>query len=384
MKSLLALILSLAFLALQPVHARALGMNDVSQLLPLPGVQELQQMLAPPERGARGALLPYEAYRLLPLLSDQADQDQVYLHNLRVIGVRFDPCFAEGRSPTKCRPQIRLVWQPLLAVGDQVTTLDAAIHTFHEFTEAEWKRIELELKLLPQSRNRVSFLTVQPEIQTQGYAGDYWKRLRQLILSECGESNLIRATVMTVRMSRRWTFAGIDRNGSGWTVMRIPTLEQANPVSQTFLLSPEGMMNLEEFVGGVSALPKSEELWMRLLVNSLELKKAESEANLMSVVRRAIRLENPGFHNPGTADCVSCHLAQPVRLWGEKNFPNWNWRGEFGTDRFTGSRQDLRNSSVNPFRTDRMRAFGYFGRDPILSQRVIHETALVVDRLNRK
>jgi hypothetical protein len=28
-----------------------------------------------------------------------------------------------------------------------------------------------------------------------------------------------------------------------------------------------------------------------------------------------------------------------------------------------------------------MRAFGYFGKDPIISQRVIHETALVVDAL---
>jgi hypothetical protein len=388
-------------------HAQGLGMNEVSQLLPLPTVQEFDALLSPTTVGSRGELLPYSVFRFLPILSDRADQEQLYRYNLKIIGVRFDPCFGEGATPGACRPQIRFVWQPLIVVGDQVTSLDTAIHTFHEFDAAEWALIVSEMQTFVRSGLRYPLgaaLDVQPNLRAEGYHGNYWKGLTLILLRHCGEQNLIRVTAMTVRMERVWHFMGLDRtvapspgrNGS-WSMIKIPTLDiEPKLTSQSFFLQPEGMENLEEFNGGISYLPKTERAFMRLTSDSIRIREIEAEPTIKAVIRRAIQLENPRLHNPGTADCVSCHMAQTVRLWGQKNFPKWDWSREFIADRFktTPSDQrgmmsagkcantigaiDLGNRSVNPFRTDRMRAFGYFGRDPIISQRVIHETASVI------
>jgi hypothetical protein len=368
-------------------YAQSWGMNEVSQLLPLPSVSEFDVLLRPADQGTIGELLPYSAFKLLPLLTDQADQDSLYQNNLKVIGIRIDPCFGEGVNPPLCRHQIRLVWQPLVIVGDQVTTLDTAIHTFHEFNESDWQLVLTDFRMIILEARQVhrndfnDSLQIQPVLRAEGYRGNYWKKLREFVLRYCGNQNLIRATAMTVRMSRLWTFSGIDRTATGWSLIHIPTLDIERPVSQTFMLTPEGMENLEEFAGGISYLPKTEAMWFRLASDSKRVKELQSTVEIKSIIQRAIRLENPRMHNPGTADCVSCHMAQTVRLWGEKNFPHWNWQKEFGSDRFKNSNRDLRNNSVNPFQTDRVRAFGYFGDDPIISQRVIHETALVSDAL---
>ncbi len=371
--------------------ASGLGMNEVSQLLPLPSPQEFNQLLSPISSGTKGELMPYSVFRFLPLLSDRADQEQLYRYNLKIIGVRFDPCFGEGVTPGRCRPQIRFVWQPLVVVGDHVTSLDTAIHTFHEFNDAEWTMIVSELKSALKNGIRYSLgsaLDVQPNLRAEGYRGNYWKTLSTLLLRYCGEQNLIRVTAMTVRMDRVWHFMGLDRTATGWSMIKIPTLDlEPKLTSQSFFLQPEGLQNLEEFNGGISYLPKNERPFMRLTSDSARYRELEQEPAIKSIIRRAIQLENPRIHNPGTADCVSCHLAQTVRLWGEKNYPNWDWAREFSSDRFgiqssgVAGGIDLSNRSVNPFQTDRMRAFGYFGKDPIISQRVIHETALVVDAL---
>lgn len=366
-------------------QAQNLGMNEVSVLLPLPETREFTSLLSPTDQGNRGPLLPYSVFRFLPVLTNAANQDSLYQNNLKVVGIRFDPCFGEGTNPGKCRRQIRLVWQPLIIVGSRTTTLDTAIHTFHEFQDREWDLLVSELKIFSSTLGHSSNpLQVNPTLKNQGYSGDYWKNMKSLILRYCGEHNLIRTTAMTVRQDRVWLFMGIDRTNSGWSMIKIPTLNQTpHPTSQSFFLMPEGLQNLEEFLGGASSLPAGQDLWFRLLSDSKKTKETRSELELKSIVRRAIQLENPRAHNPGTADCVSCHLAQTVRLWGENNFRNWDWKNDFAKDRFKGTKQSLANQSVRPFQTDHMRSFGYFGDDPIISQRVIHESAMVVDSMKR-
>jgi hypothetical protein len=313
--------------------AQTLGMNEASVLLPLPESKDFSLQLSPTDQAGKGQLLPYSAFRLLPILTNNADQDTLYEHNLKVIGIRFDPCFAEGTKQSHCRKQIRLVWQPLIVVGNRTTTLDTAIHTFHEFQNSEWDQLLLEMKTFS---NKVAglhsgqALQVNPTLKSEGYAGTYWRNLHELILRYCGEQNLIRTTVMTVRQDRVWLFMGIDRTPSGWSMIKIPTLQNnPQPTTQSFFLMPEGLQNLEEFLGGVSVLPPTEDLWFRLLSDSKKMKETRTEPELKSVVRRAIQLENPRFHNPGTADCVSCHLAQTVRLWGENNFKKWTGKMNF-------------------------------------------------------
>jgi hypothetical protein len=386
---LLKFSLFICFFALAPsVLAQNLEMNDVSILMPLPELNEFNSLLNPRDQNGNGELLPYDVFRFLPVLTNGADQDSLYQNNLKVVGVRFDPCFGEGANPPACRKQIRLVWQPLIVVGNKTTTLDTAIHTFHEFSDVDWSLLMLELKARTHSFRKFSGsngLQINPTLKNEGFFGTYWKSLRELITRYCGEKNLIRVTAMTVRQNRVWMFMGIDRTKTGWSLIKIPTLHMdPHPVSQSFFLMPDGLQNLEEFNGGASMLPAGQDLWFRLISDSKKVKETRSEPELKSIIRRAIQLENPKMNNPGTSDCVSCHLAQTVRLWGENNFPKWDWKKEFSKDRFQMNGKDLSNHSVNAFQTDRMRSFGYFGDDPIIAQRVIHETALVVDSLKKR
>lgn len=356
-----------------PAAARSLGMNDLSVLVPLPDQSRFGFMIDPEFTGERGVLLPWDVFRLLPVLAVEADAETLYRNHLRVVAIRFDPCFQEGRSPV-CRPQIRLVWQPVIFVGDSPSTLDASVHTFHELAPGEWEIVAWELRGISDGEERLP-LQIHPRILREGHSGPAWSRLRAILGRFAGASNLIRATAMTVRQSRIWAFMGLDRMpGGGWRPIRIPSLGGDLPVRQSFLLFPEGMMNLSEFRGSVSPVAPGFEDWQELVTDSIGFKARAGLPRLRSLMGRALEIENPRRHNPGTVDCVSCHMAQTVRLWGQLHFPSWDWEREFETQRFPGYGPEWTNTSMNPSRTDRVRAFGYFGNEPVIAQRVIHET----------
>lgn len=370
----------LSCLAIYPCNATAstFGLNDVSVLLPLPDPEEISVLLGPQNAGARGPLLPQEIYGRFPALDNRFDAQSLYVNNFKVIGVRLDPCFAEGASTT-CRRQIRLVWQPLLKTTGSTTTLDAAVHTFYEFSESEWSSVLKSWQNFAQG-NLAESLQVSPVIKKEGYSGPRWTTLRQIILESCGAKNLVRVTGMRVSAARMWSFLGFDRSGAGWKQMNIP---RTSSTLQSFILFSDGMLDLSEFQGTLSPPPANENLFLELITNSKDFKKKRTEADAKLVMQKAIQMENPNLHNPGTVDCVSCHMAQTVSLWGQQNFPAWDWQGIFARDRFT-SPLNLKNNSLHPSDANRVRAFGYFEAEPIFSQRVINESAAVVTTLSKK
>jgi hypothetical protein len=102
-----------------------------------------------------------------------------------------------------------------------------------------------------------------------------------------------------------------------------------------------------------------------------------SEDELWPLYESTLRIENPERHSPDSVDCVSCHTAQPARLWLERNTAL--------ADRPT----DLRYSSdfdltVDPIddTTSVLRAFGWLDTRPAISARVAHESAAVASYLN--
>lgn len=360
---------------------KILGLNDITVLLPLPSAKEFSELL-PTEK-----LIPKKAYSLLPILFPVIDQDNAYEHNLKVIAMRFDPCFFEGTGPMKCTPQIRLVWQPLIIVGEQTNTLDTAIHSFYSFNTTEWQNILAELKSISNADPSLA-LQAHPTLLAEGYHGPYWQNLKTLVLKYCNEKSLNRLTVMTNRMDRVWGFQGLDKktdNTTGWTQIRIPTLTipdrpDALVVNQAFFLDPDSMQNLREFKGGISLIDKKSTSWFRMSSDSLKFKETFKQEDLENLIQRAYAIENPNLHNPGTVDCVSCHLAQVMRLWTEDNFPNQKFNELFKTDIYT-STKPTSNLSIEPYQFNRARNLGYFNRDLAISQRVINETAQILTGL---
>lgn len=353
------------------------GLNDVSILLPLPVPQEISALLSPQDAGGRGTLIPKEIYARFPALDNRFDAQSLYVNNFKVIGIRLDPCFAEGTSTT-CRRQIRLVWQPLIEVSGRTTTLDAAIHAFYEFSETEWSTVLRNWQSFAQG-NLAESLQVNPQINREGFSGHGWMTLKQIILASCGAKNLVRVTGMRVSAARMWSFLGFDRTDAGWTQMNIP---RTNSTLQSFILFSDSMLDLSEFQGTLSPPPSGENLFLELITNSKDFKRRRTESDVKLVMQKAIQMENPKLHNPGTVDCVSCHMAQTVSLWGQQNFPAWDWQNAFARERYV-SLLSLKNNSQNPANANRVRAFGYFEAEPIFSQRVINETAEVSTRLSK-
>ncbi len=370
-----------------------LGMNDISILLPLPQTTaELNLFLSPTSQNnvsQKNELLPANVFKFLPILTPMVDQEALYQNNLKVIGIRFDPCFGEGFTPVPCQAQIRLVWQPIYFRTDAsgknaVNTIDAAVHSFYNLDLATWNLVIAEVEAIS-ATEKTAPLQVHPTILSEGLSGQYWKNLKTIVLKYAGAKNFVRATAMTVRMERVWGFQGVDFVQNKWTQIEIPTLKvpnrpEARVVNQSLFLEPDFLLDLTEFKGGVSLMEVSNQTWFRLLSDSKKFAETQTEDEIVTALSHAHDLENPKKHNPGTIDCVSCHVAQTIRLWGDKHFSSWDAKTVFKNELYVNSVQNLKNTSVNPEHTNRLRAFGYFNDEPVISQRIINETAEILSR----
>ncbi len=385
--------------------------HDVSVLFPLPPADKIQNMIGPQDSGNGGSLLPREAYDLFPFLVRFVKPDVLYKEQLKVVALRLDPCFQEGKftpqtHPEKCRKQVRIVWQPVLPAAMVSTTLDTGLHTFHEFDDTSWAALIHDWKELTKLIDAGPIdgpLDIHPGLKKVGYDSAEWSAFKDTVLRHCGRANLVRIAGMMLNGPLMWVFRTFDlkletqANGSlGFTVseLEIPRLAgRTPPVAQAFVMDMESLAQLEEFQARVAPAPQDDRDWVSFIADSLGFKvdrqqdlarPARLEDDLKNLAGRALLFENPKLNNPGTLDCVSCHAAQTTRLWTEKNAPllgfNWDWQNLFKTTRYESSR-NLTNLSVNPLQTNRLRAFGYFEDEPQISQRVINETAEVLDTL---
>jgi len=348
-------------------------MNDLSILFPLPAPASKNLLWRAGTSARDGTLLPRSLYSELPMLVVLRDREWLY-QNLRVVALRIDPCFREGTNAASlpCRRQVRLVWQPLEEVRGSWTTLDAAVHTFHELDEQSWRNFRDDLKTLRTKHPSAPGLPLQvnPRIAQEGWQGGYAQELSHLVLSTIGPANLVRATAMTVNTEGTvWVFTGFDvKNG---TYTRIPVPRTKN-VAQAFFAKLD---DLNEYRSTMNPFPAEESPYLRLLQNSAVAGREMGETEIMKAVRSSLIALNPRRSNPGTIDCASCHAARAVPLWAASNFPNWNWDSLFGDNLFR-SGGNLENTTAQPRRTNMLRAFGYFNADPVISPRTVFETAL--------
>lgn len=353
--------------------AQAVSPNDISILVPLPEVSKLPLLISPEEGGRQGPLIPVNTFKALPQLVPEYDNSLTYHDQLKVLGIRIDPCFVEGSGPLSCRRQIRLVWQPVVVSSDVVTTRDAAVHSFYEFDDKTfwaiwraWRGLALGDPAEP--------LQVHPRLRAQGLAGNYWKELRSLLLEHCGEKNLVRITAMNVMSGEQlWVFMGFEVHKGQTIPIQIARIERP---SQGVII---GSMGFQNYNGRVMPPPPQDPDVVQFIADSSSVKKYVSEDQIKIMVGKFFEYENPLKHNPGTLDCVSCHVAAGATQWAEINFAHWDWKNDFVT-RYRGS-GNLHNTTRGGLRTNRLRSFGYFHNQPAISQRTINETAVTLQAL---
>lgn len=347
----------------------ALGLNDLSILIPIPAPNEISLMLTPVDSGNNGQLLSKSVFdRFFRLVADRKN-NEIWTTQLKVIAIRIDPCFIEGVGPLKCRRQLRLVWQPVFLEGHELSTHDAAIHSFYEFNDEEFSNILSEWKLLAKTDEKLP-LVIHPILQKEGLSGIHWNKLRSLILKYCGEEKLIRMTSMTVSGSDQvWIFSGfdifIDKTFKEMVIPRIETTTQSITQSS---------FNLSHFWGALTPAPLEDLEFNRLIDDSMFFKKTTSEVDVKKAVRSFFSFENPKKHNTGTLDCASCHLANMTHQWAEINYPELKWDTDFLDVKYQ-SDINLENTTKYKVKRHQFRIFGYFGKEPAISQRAINETA---------
>lgn len=362
-----------------------LDLHDVSVLLPLPPVDQLDLSPTPRTQAQFGELLPKSKYDMLPPIL--VENSEITWPRIRLVGFRVDPCFFEGATPLKCRPQVRMVWQPLVVrqferegvVQSYVAAQDAAIHSFYELNAEEFEVLLGKLismkKKLGQAKDRP--LLVHPTLAKEGLAGAYFKELWNVILAFTGENRLSRITFMQLSAAENmWTFGGFEVDAGKMIAMIVPRTRVTTQafVNNTF---PRPFW----FKGGILPEPKEGDNFNILTRDSRKLTE-QNEQEIIDAVGSAIRLENPNKHNAGTADCVSCHVAQPARIWSMRQYP-WLMLDQVHHSEFYKFNRDLSNISPMQPHTNVVRAFGYFENRPIVSQRTINESAMVIDYLEK-
>lgn len=348
------------------------SLNDYSILLPLPPVSDFSKLIAPDNLGKMGVLIPLTTFDALPKLVIQTDNRSIYKSNLRLIAVRLDPCFNEAVVKS-CQRQIRMVWQPVIFNNDKTITLDAAVHTFYQFDELSWNLVLQDWKNL--ASGQVSDpLQIHPVIKNETLNGPFYSQLQTLLLKYCGEKNLVRITAMAVRGSEQvWVFEGFDMVTQGALRIAKPiSIPRVDSVSQlaVFNISMEN-----NFFGGLNPVPRQDLNFFKLISNSKKAKQLLPEEDMKSIMSKVLDYENPAMHNTVSLDCVSCHLAQSARRWGEQNFSSWNWDVTFKDHYASPWFRPVK--IAESFRSNQFRAFGYFTNQAVISQRVVNETIAV-------
>ena len=360
--------------------AQALELSDVSILLPLPHVQELPLSLQP---SSGQGLIPSSVTEKLPKLVASIEKQKAYDELLHVVAIRIDPCFFESNtfSPLACRREIRLVWQPLLANGDQVIAKDAAVHSFYDLSPADWstfiKRYRALVAKYPSSPG--AKLSVSSHFQG-GYAGSYWQELRALIVDYANPSRLARVTLMSLDFNEnQWAFRGWEISSAA-AAMKPIQIAAIGGTGQVVALLQGNSLDFRSTV-----FPTSQgEIGLWFYDNSQTVGEHFSTDKLSEFISHQIEIENPLKHNPGTIDCASCHLAMATIQWGERNHAEWNWNSMRLESEFRSRYPTIGtvDGGTGPVPTNRLRAFGYFNQAPMISTRTANETAHVLEQLN--
>ena len=369
MKTLKLLIISCLFIS---YNAHAFGLNDLSILIPLPKNNEISLMLSPSDSGNNGALLSKSVYnRFFSLVVDRS-KEEIWTNQLKVVAIRIDPCFIEGTGPLACRRQIRLVWQPIFLDKNDYSTRDASLHSFYEFSDQEYKAFLTEWKTWAKTDVNLP-LVIHPLLQKESLSGPHWNKLRSLILNFCGVNNLIRMTSMNVMGSAQlWLFSGFDIDSNG--VSKEMVIARINETVQSITQSS---FDINHFWGALNPAPMEDAQFNLLIEDSMFFKKQNSPLEVKKAIRSLLTFENPKKTNTGNLDCASCHLANMAHQWTKKNYPDLNWDIEFRENFYTSdfNLQNTTHGKVNP---NQFRILGYFGKEPVISQRVINETSEVL------
>jgi len=396
-----ALALALGLVAFPALGSGAFDTSDVSLLLPLPRANASEGIsLKISEAGRLGELFTQRNFERLPLFPRVFRDLPAVYDNTYITGVRIDACVprvdAEA-SPKSCfLSLIRLVAQPTRMSGGKRIAEDAGIHLIYalkldEAFVASLRQLKLDAEAIGVNTTGVA-LGVHPVLR-----GDYWndparmewaRKLKAFILRHAGTQAQIAASVMVTHVGGaevawEWSKVPFDPKrhlilvpgDEGFEIAReasrIATVEGA-PFSQSFIAARGKRTGV--VVGKSLKAPEV----ARLLDDA-----PPSPADAKAAYEQAHFLENPKLVTIPEADCVSCHVATPYRLFAEAK-----WGAVETANRFApvkGITPSMEAPILQSMARDLYLVlnFGYVFEKPSVSQRTVNESVEVARFLNR-
>jgi hypothetical protein len=373
-----------------PPPTGPLGLSDVSTLFPLPSSLAASSLLALDAEGNGGPLLDAARFAEIPVFRPDAagaggDSGPLDYGVFRVVAARVDPCFPSlallESDPSACRRQMRLVAQPIREEGGVVYAADSAIHLLFDLTEPQFTAMIDELLAMRGARafDPTEVLDVHPVLADEGDDGPFGAMVRAWILRHAGTATLSQVTFVRGDENFVWQFGGFRVQSDGSLLpIEIDGLHVApgDAIDVQRLrfnfgpTSPSPATDLSDGIASLFGIPAG--------TRDMPYWVYPSEPEVHAGLEAAFRIESPREVDADHADCVTCHLAGPVRIRAESMGHTSEGRLRFR------SGWDLSLSSDDAVlgRPNRIRAFGYSREGATISQRTVNESAAVADALN--
>jgi hypothetical protein len=368
--------------ATQAVTERhALGMNDVSILLPLPrnpGTPVIAT-IAGDDDGAPLVDRDWfdavvgERHDLGPKVGESAG-----FASFHVVAIRFDLCDRStiGVCPPDVDGRLRLVLQPCVTSGGVVLTQDVAIHAFYPIAAAELASVVGELRALARIQGAPADapLAVSPAAAAGNAA--YLARLRRLVLRYARADQLARLTVIGQQAGSAafaWRFRGLDRGHDRGIDRRVPIeIPGIDARQQSVLLAGGDTVLLTEPIADQPA-------GFALAINGARFTAAGPDERRAALEALA-EVQDPRRHDAIDTQCLACHVATylTVRRAAAAGVDPGAIAG-----RFTSS-YNLAVDTIAGRDPRVVRAFGWAGDAPAISQRVANDTAEVLAEIDAR
>ncbi len=341
---------------------RALGLNDVSLLLPLPVTSTDARLTTMMGR------IPTDLYEWFVLGPGDVTRPASDFH---VVAVRFDLCDRQSLAPcpSGAEGSLRLVAQTMTESATGFVADDVALHTFYPVPAAEIDSLVIELRSLgelaatPQSPLRPS---------TAFDNSSYAARWRGIVTRYAVSSRLQRLTVFA-RDARApgfvWAFRGVARTASGFEETTVPTTAQRSQ-----------HVTLRDTYPTYDTDPSADHpAGFALAIEGHLFSHAESSARLQAI-ESLVAVDNPRTTTVSAVQCASCHLST---LLTAKRAMQAGVDVEAVSGRYE-SVMDLTPSEYSRANDFSLRAFGWHGMEAAISQRVVNETAVVIEEIAQR
>jgi hypothetical protein len=358
---------------------RRLGLNDVTVLVPLPPDAGTPTLLKATDLAADGTpLVPDALYQQVIRRSNGQPDVFSALSDFHVVAVRFDLC--DRQLPWPCDAlddgRLRLVFQPVFGDGN---ARDIALHGFYEIPKAEVAGAVAELRAMAELQDLPlrGKLTVNAALAANP-SGPYGAALKTFLRRWASSAGLRRLTFFAqpdVFAQIRWVFRGLEGTPGNYALIQIAAADggtEQDVILAGTLSSP-----------GYTATPLSDEpLGLARAIDAQGFA-AASQPDKDAALHALTSVNNPLEHSPNTVQCIACHVST---LLSDRRALEVGTTADQLPGRY-GSGYDLsidggRSAAPNAERF--LRALGWFDKVPLISQRVVNESAQTATELQQR